>query len=159
MLLIATCDASSEVIEGKPWYVAGYVIRDFRQILITKTAVDLSSLSYLTVNIAEYSAVYAAITYLIDEDLMDRPISIRSDSLLVINQLNGVWGCNEQHLQQLCDIIIEKTKYFKYPVEFRWIPRTANTEADIVSRSLYPVSSKIKHKEVRKDIKIGLKNE
>jgi ribonuclease HI len=62
-----------------------------------------------------------------------RDISIRGDSQLIINQMTGVWQCNQEALEGLRRRVQAQLREFD-TVEFRWIRRADNERADLLSK-------------------------
>lgn len=121
--------------------VGGYVIKGMFQDTKTGT-VDLGKSPDMTNNIAEYEAVKAALEELVlwwlaYRDPLSDLVVVHSDSKLVVEQCNDNWNCNNMRLKSLRDDIWGLCDLIDCPVEFKWIPREENTEADEVSRSLY----------------------
>jgi ribonuclease HI len=86
-------------------------------------------------NFAEYSALVAALNELqrlgIKEDVI-----IKSDSKLVVNQMNGKWkGKKGGYLEKFREAYGLAKKFER--LAFVWIPREKNTEADALSRDAY----------------------
>lgn len=80
-----------------------------------------------TNNIAEYTALLVGITEALD--LGWKHVEIEGDSTLVINQVNGKWKINKDHLRKLySQVKNELTKFDSYTIS--WIPREANSIAD-----------------------------
>ena len=77
----------------------------------------------VTVNVGEYKAVQFALW-----DAMNRkrikPIEVYTDSLLVVNQVNGSYKCRKPHLLPL----LTKTKELLEEAQaiLMWIPREEN---------------------------------
>lgn len=91
-----------------------------------------------TNNIGEYQAVLGALYWLISlPDSERKPVVIHSDSQLIVNQCKGSWGCRDEKLVPLLDLVNKAKKKYRKTIWFRWIPREENTEADALSRSLY----------------------
>ena len=66
-------------------------------------------------------------------------MTVRGDSKLVVNQVNGVWACNFAHLREArgrCQKLIERLERGD-EVELEWVPREQNTEADALSVAAY----------------------
>lgn len=80
-----------------------------------------------TNNIAEYHAlIYAlAIAQHLEDD-----IAIKSDSKLVVEQVNGNWKVKDQTLKTLCrdaQILIDMRKQlFGFSTTLQWLPREQN---------------------------------
>jgi ribonuclease HI len=96
-----------------------------------------------TVNVAEHSAVQLA---LYNCRSLIRPgitikINVRTDSDLVVKQINGKYRCLNKTLQPLLQDTLELIKEFKsmgIKISVEWIPRELNKRADFLSKSLYP---------------------
>jgi len=118
--------------------VGGYVIKiiDKDMVRIEKGTIDLGKPPDMTNNISEFAAVYAAMVHVIKLGLTQIPIVVKSDSMLVVKQMTNKWNCTVPHLIALRDEIKRITKDFKH-LEYQWVPREENTEADEVSKSLY----------------------
>jgi ribonuclease HI len=95
---------------GKYAYVAetksGIVHREFRKPGITN-------------NEAEYLAVIFALT-----DFSDKEITLRSDSQLIVNQLNHEYAIKEDRLRELASRVWSLCE--GRSVEFVWVPRERN---------------------------------
>lgn len=87
-----------------------------------------------TNNVGEYLALYKLLNLLIENDLQTKSIIVRGDSNLVINQMNNLWGCKKPSLQLLLDKCRALLPSFSH-IEFEWIPRELNAEADRLSHS------------------------
>ena len=75
----------------------------------------------VTNNQAEYIAVYAALLY------HHGVTEIVSDSLLIVNQLNGQWKINAFELQRLYNKVKHQERmYFNGHVVYTWVPRGTN---------------------------------
>ena len=92
-----------------------------------------------TNNVAEYCALGFALKWLLETGLGGKAVlDIRGDSQLVVEQLNGNWKCNKDHLRRLrdrCKALLQEIM----PASWRatWIPREQNGEADALSRRAY----------------------
>ena len=95
-----------------------------------------------TNNEAEYRAVIKALQ--ISKTLLPySPVVIYSDSRLVVNQLKGSWKINEDHLKTLYSIATDIAESF-YGVDYMWIPREENGEANDLAQSITEDVSKEK---------------
>ncbi|PLT26005.1 ribonuclease HI family protein [Pseudoalteromonas sp. MelDa3] len=84
-----------------------------------------------TNNQAEYSALIYALEKAIELGI--RKATVYGDSKLVINQLNGVWNCNDAALR----ILNKRAMKLCYELEFIelcWIKRINNSHADKLSQ-------------------------
>ena len=67
-----------------------------------------------------------------------KEIEVRGDSLLVVNQLSGVWKTKEPRIKALKEEVFKIMNGMK--VTFKWIPREENKNADKLSN--YAVNTK-----------------
>lgn len=84
-----------------------------------------------TNNQAEYSSLIFALEKAIDLGI--RKAKIYGDSKLVINQLNGVWNCNDTALRVLNKRAMKLCYELDF-VELSWIKRINNVHADKLSQ-------------------------
>lgn len=93
----------------------------------------------VTNNVAEYRAVANALSFL--TELTNAPaqhtavpaIEIRSDSQLVVEQLNGRWKVKDADLRTIwteCQERLRTLRVRACAVQVQWIPREQNSEAD-----------------------------
>ncbi len=80
-----------------------------------------------TNNQAEYTALITALESA--KDLSDKPIRIFTDSLLVANQMNGLWKVKHSEIIPLNNQAKTLFKFFKN-ISIDHIPREQNSEAD-----------------------------
>jgi len=122
--IIISCDASIKENPGGPSAV-GTVIQ-----MVDGTKLSLSKKARATTcNQAEYEAVYFALTSLMN--LRNNPgalLEVRSDSKLVIYQLNGEQECHDEKLKAKRDHILEFVAGLPVPVRFVWRPRNSTPE-------------------------------
>lgn len=85
-------------------------------------------------NVAEYTALIKALQAARDLGILDQITVVQGDSQLVVNQVNGLWNCNKEHLFEL-----RKQARALLPslVRLRWVPREQNEEADELSKKAY----------------------
>ena len=123
--IIVSCDASIKKNPGGPSSV-GIVIADPAQ----EKPLGISQVVKATTNNqAEYDAVYVGLMSLVN--LNNNPqtvIEVRSDSLLVIDQLNGVKKCNDEKLNHRRELILELIQSLPVPVELVWRPRNSTPD-------------------------------
>jgi len=106
----------------------------------------------ITNNVCEYLAVINALKEVerlsLEKEIMQLALSnskqedimIFSDSQLVINQINGKWGCWDPKLQQLLEevrILSKRLHQHGLYLRFMWIPRIMNKEADALTWKYY----------------------
>lgn len=109
----------------------GIVIKDEDNTVLLKDGMVLEDDS--TVNDAEYSGVLFGLYEA--EGLGATHVEVRSDSQLVVMQVNGVWACREPHLREYLAEVHTQVKHFD-EVEFVWVPREQNQPADQITRDL-----------------------
>lgn len=94
-----------------------------------------------TVNVAEYSAVILALSDCSDTIWEGvNVINVRTDSQLIVRQINGEYQCNNVVLKELlskCLMYINDFKDLGITVNVEWISRKENLRADSLSKSLY----------------------
>ena len=86
-----------------------------------------------TNNVAEYSAVAAALKYVL-ETLNDKPSTINffMDSKLVCEQMSGNWKIKNENLRSLYYTIKDYDQKLGAKVTYRHVRREENTEADLM---------------------------
>lgn len=84
-------------------------------------------LGILTNNQAEYSAFITALEFA--RKLKKDSVTIYTDSLLLANQINGIWQVESPNIKPLYEKAKKLLEEFKQ-VEVRHIPRELNREAD-----------------------------
>jgi ribonuclease HI len=79
----------------------------------------------ITNNEAEYMTLIAALERLMSElgeSALTADVTIHGDSMLVINQVNGVWKIKKPHLKQLRDRVAELLSRF-HSTQVKWHSR------------------------------------
>ncbi len=94
----------------------------------------------MTNNVAEYNALIYALKKLRHLNLENKDILVRSDSQLLVNQMNGNWKAGTPHISRLVRETRALATHFR--IRFEWIPREENEEADRLTRSAYEESKK-----------------
>lgn len=84
-------------------------------------------------NVAEYSALVKALKELMLEGKENEKIVIHSDSQLVVNQMLGKWRVRRGLYIKMFSKARSLANCFKQ-LEFKWIPRELNTDADLLSK-------------------------
>jgi ribonuclease HI len=85
------------------------------------------ALGILTNNQAEYQALINALKAA--KELKKTHLKIHSDSLLLVNQINGIWRIRDSNILTLSKKAKSLLRGFKH-VEIHHIPRELNKEAD-----------------------------
>jgi ribonuclease HI len=87
-------------------------------------------------NVAEYSGLVAALVYLLERGLEKEEVTVRTDSMLVANQMSGRWRVKGGlYLSRYIEAEKLARNFPKLRVE--WVPREENWEADSLSREAY----------------------
>jgi len=82
-----------------------------------------------TTNVGEYWAVIAALEKVAELGYQDIQLEVRSDSQLIIRQINGEYAVTKPHLRALWQKVADlRTGFLK--VKFVWVPREQNKYAD-----------------------------
>ena len=119
----------------------GYVIRHAEGPLIARKAGFIGKGPQMSNNVAEYAALCEALDLLVRRDMADQVIDVRSDSKLVINQMQGKWkfrqGLYEQKYLAAKHLASKFTR-----LSFHWVPREQNEEADLLTREAYELATK-----------------
>ncbi len=87
-------------------------------------------------NVGEYAALCEALRTLVKLNLTGEEVLVKSDSKLLVNQMNGVWRCHRGYYIQKYNEARDLVKLFKN-IRFLWVPREENSEADSLSRKAY----------------------
>lgn len=94
-------------------------------------------------NKAEYEALGEALQWLLDEGFSNEHILVHSDSVLVVNQMQGKWkvkGGLFISAYQKAKTLAERFLNLYY----QWIPREENEEADLLTKEAYNERRKLK---------------
>ena len=88
---------------------------------------DSNPIGKATNNEAEYQALIRGLETALQKDCTD--VDVRGDSRLIVNQVNGDWKTNEQHLRRFRDRAQELAEEFT-TFEITWVDRGENLRAD-----------------------------
>jgi len=107
----------------------GVVVNDEKDNLIHKFGKRIGA---TTNNVAEYTAVVEALTYLGEKIRFEKgdKIAFHLDSELVVSQLNGIYKVKNEKLRLLLWKVREKEAGFSMPISYQHIPREENHLAD-----------------------------
>ncbi|MED2973146.1 reverse transcriptase-like protein [Fictibacillus sp. B-59209] len=81
-------------------------------------------------NESEYAALWLLLNELERLGVQRTPVTIKGDSMVVIQQMSGEWPCYEENLQKWMDKIEEKLKILGIKPSYELISRKENKEAD-----------------------------
>jgi ribonuclease HI len=120
--VIVSCDGAAR---GNPGPAGiGVQIVDERGVVVGEIAEGLGE---TTNNVAEYTAAIRGLE--LAAELGAAEVTLRSDSLLLIQQLLGRFRVRTAHLRPLHERVQELAKTFAQ-IRFEHVPRELNTEAD-----------------------------
>lgn len=85
-----------------------------------------------TNNVGEYSGLLLALD--LAEELGVEALHVRSDSLLVVQQMQGRWKCDNMGLRELRSLAQTQATKFEFSIE--WVSRTKNVRADGLCRQV-----------------------
>lgn len=129
MDLIIHTDGASRANPGKA--AAAWVIKDSAGKIQEKCG---KYLGITTNNEAEYQALIEAISHAINLSAKKHEqmtsILVKSDSLLMISQLSGLWKIKDKNLQKLASKVKQLEKELSCKIKYEHIPRELNREAD-----------------------------
>lgn len=100
---------------------------------IFKHSSKISSGKENSCNAAEYLALIKILEFLIDTDKTNEKIIIKGDSMLVVQQMNGVWRIKEGIYRTHALKAKELLKKFS-DLKISWVPREENTICDKLSK-------------------------
>jgi len=69
----------------------GHIVRNESTTEVVRKFGVVGRGSKMSNNVAEYAALCEALTFLVNENLNRLPTEVRSDSRLLVNQMNGNW--------------------------------------------------------------------
>lgn len=99
-------------------------------------------------NVAEFTGLVAALEWLLENGYRDEKITVRGDSQLAINIMNGIWNA-KGGLYYPYYLKARKLASNFNNIHFEWVPRERNEEADTLSRKAYEEYCKNKGMTVR----------
>lgn len=89
-----------------------------------------------TNNVAEYLSLIQILQFLLKNNLQAEKISVRGDSMLVVNQMKGKWrmkqGAYLAYAKEARELMSKFTN-----LSINWIPREENEVADELSKKQY----------------------
>jgi len=96
---------------------------------------DLVDSSDSSNNVAEYSALIEALKFL-DNEFNEERVVVKSDSQLLVYQLNGYYSVNAYRIIPLFHKASNLLRHFP-KITVKWVMREENVEADALSRKAY----------------------
>lgn len=145
--IIISCDASVKNNPGGPCS-SGVVIR------FPSAGIDPHELcrilpTAVTNNQAEYDAVYEGLNYFLTFGILGaQGIEVRSDSKLVVNQLNDAWAVKDEKLkhrhESVQELVQKLNEQLKIPISIVWYPRNSTEDlkkANNIAQSILGVKN------------------
>jgi ribonuclease HI len=123
--IYAYIDGASKGNPGKA--AIGIVIKDCYGNTVERYKATIGE---ATNNTAEYTALKAALNL---ASRYSNNITIMSDSMLLVNQMNGVYKAKRDHIKRLINEINDIVKGKGLIVEYRLVRRESNKEADALA--------------------------
>ena len=117
----------------------GYVIKN-SGIKIVEDSKIIGKGKGMMNNVAEYNALIFALRRLSQLKLENEHIIVKSDSNLLVNQMNRKWKVKAFNLMPL--VREARTLAANFHIRIEWIHRDENKEADGLTNSAYARSSK-----------------
>jgi len=125
MRLIAWTDGGGGVPVGTEAFIGVVVVRDGETDMPPWE--HAASAGAVTHNAAEYMAVLEAIRHAVEEGATS--LLVKSDSALVVGQVNGRFRVTKRHLADLLEEVCRATDG-ALDFQIEWIPRAENKAAD-----------------------------
>ena len=112
----------------------GVIIKDGSKILFEESKI-VGSGAGMSNNVAEYSGAISGMEWLLQNGFKKRKILVRGDNMMSVNQMAGHWRVRtwDGLYVPFWRKALELVKQFKR-IEFKWIPRELNGEADEISK-------------------------
>lgn len=131
MQITVFCDGGAR---GNPGPASiGVVIKDEKGSILSQFG---KTIGVATNNIAEYTAVVEALTW-IQKHIKPKKTTFYLDSQLVVSQLNGLFKIKNANLRDLFLKIKEREGELGGNIFYQHVPREQNTEADyLVNKAL-----------------------
>lgn len=118
--------------QGKSGRAAiGIVIKNEDGQIVFKKGVYLGD--QVTVNEAEYTGLIMSLYRA--REMGATKVKLHTDSQLVAMQVNGVWACKQEHLQDYLEEAREEIAQFE-ECTIEWVPRERNQHADQLTREV-----------------------
>jgi ribonuclease HI len=85
-------------------------------------------------NVAEYGALLAFLKWCKSTNCTEKDITVKGDSQLVIRQMSGDWNVNGGLYYQYYQQCVDLAQNLNLNIQYEWIPREQNQEADELSK-------------------------
>lgn len=112
----------------------GYIIRENGEIIQTGKGV-IGKGPLMSCNVAECVALHKALNWLFANNFHEKFIQVYGDSNLIINKASGNWKKKAKGLYAPFLESLRETVQLFEDIDFKWIPREMNVEADELSKA------------------------
>ncbi|MGC8628342.1 MAG: ribonuclease HI [Acidimicrobiales bacterium] len=136
--VVVNCDGLCEPVNPGGIATYGFVARRGPELLAEEGGVVARGPA-ATNNLAEYTAVIKALEWAQDNVPSGEPVVVRTDSQLVVNQVNGEWAVKSPKIWPLhkrAQLALAQLRRH-HNVRVEWVPRESNEEADRLTRKAY----------------------
>lgn len=136
--VIINCDGLCEPINPGGIAIYGFAARRGPELLSEDSGVVARGPA-ATNNLAEYTAVIKALEWAQGNVPLGEPVVVRTDSQLVVNQVNGEWAVKSSKIWPLhkrAQLALAQLRR-QHSVRVEWVPRELNEEADRLTRMAY----------------------
>lgn len=152
-MIVINTDASIQPFNPGGIVAWGFIAKRKGKTLHKEAGISVRGGPTATGNVGEYHAVIAALSWLLTLPRAERrPVIIKSDSQLIVNQCAGTWGCKDDKLVPLHTLVDRARREYGRSVTFHWIPREENSDADALSRTAYDPDELERWRENQMDI-------
>lgn len=132
-------DGSCEPVNPGGIACYGWVLMDEDGNKIDEGYGEVCRGSGATNNVAEYAALEAGLTRVLEKHWVPDGLLVRGDSQLVVHQVSRVWECRKEYLRARRDRCIGLLHQIG-DCRIEWIRRDKNTEADALARRAYELA-------------------
>ncbi len=97
-------------------------------------------------NVDEFRAVVMALEWVVRHRPPERLIRLHADSQLVVQQLSGRWrmrGGLYAEKYRRAAALVETLRALDYKIEFIWVPREQNTQADSLTKQALAAGGRV----------------
>ena len=136
--VVINCDGLCEPVNPGGIATYGFVARRGPELLAEDGGVVARGPT-ATNNLAEYTAVIEALEWAQGNVPLGEPVVVRTDSQLVVNQVNGDWAVKSPKIWPLhkrAQLALAQLRRY-HNVRVEWVPRESNEEADRLTRRAY----------------------
>jgi len=142
--VVINCDGLCEPVNPGGTATYGFVARRGAEVLFEDFGVVARGPT-ATNNLAEYTAVIKALEWADGAVPPGEPVVVRTDSQLVVQQLNGEWAVRSPKIWPLhkrAQIALAQLRR-QHNVRVEWLPRERNEEADRLTRKAYAEADQV----------------